>query len=696
MISFQADTKASGFMDVYRRNWKVAILLALSYFLLMWLSEEFIPHPATLFPASGIALGTLFFTGLELWPIVFAASFLGSLLAGFPPLFLFLVPFSQTLQAVGGAYLLRKTKVDPLFRRFRDMLCLMLVVLAVALIHPSFTSLGVLISNNVLGTNISTAPWSLRYTGNVLCLLILTPFILRWFAKVRFSRTSLEILETVAILSLLIGIDALIFIAGMGQIGGISLVYFLLIPLFWTALRLRPRFVTLAMLITSGFAIMSLYVGGGIPAPEAFTLRLFQTEEFLIVLSVMFFIIVSLEEDRRLSSNLLKSQVATLENAVSRISSESSAKNDFIAILAHELRNPLAPVVSAIEILKCKADLSAEERDTLLMMEDRMDTVRRLLDDLLDISRITEGKLSLEKEQVDLNTVMKRAVLSTAHHLKERHQALLTQYAKRPLVIDGDPVRIEQIFSNLLTNASKYSNAGDQIYIELKKRDEYAEIIVRDHGIGIEAASLEHIFTPFHQLESQAQGKRGLGIGLALVRSFVEMHHGAVWAASEGLNLGSTFTVTLPLTEKEGPVLTGKSDHAAYERSSVPSSTTSKRKSGLHILVVDDNDAAAGGMGKLLELKGCSVSYAYDGEQAIEKAALVSPDLILLDIGLPDMDGYTVAKTLRARGYEGRLIALTGYSTEEARAKGQGAGFEHYLIKPAGLADLTRVIPEIA
>lgn len=677
-------------MSFYKRRWPGAILLGISYLALMWLSERYIPHPATLFPASAIALSALFLVGIELWPLVLVATVLGGFLAGFPLLFLILIPIGQTLQAVAGAYLMRLAKIDPLFRRSRDILFLVLIVFLVSLISPLFSSLAVVLATDFSHTSYLIAAFSLRYTGTVLCLLILTPFLLRWFAKPRFSRSWPEILETVAVFALLVVMDVLIFILYIPSVKGIPLVYFLLVPLFWIALRLRPRFVTLALLITTIFGILSLYTGSSLLVGAGFNLRLFQTEEFLIVLAMIFFIIVSIEEDRRLNSNLLRSQVATLENAVARITSESSAKNDFIAILAHELRNPLAPVLSSIEVLKMK-ERDQEESEMLVMMEGRMQIVQRLLDDLLDISRLTEGKISLKKERIDLEAIIKRAVISTSHYLKERHQLFTFKATKKPLFISGDPVRIEQIFSNLLTNASKYSDPGDQISLTIQKDGDRAKVIVSDTGMGIDPHAIQDIFTPFHQVAPAKQSKKGLGIGLALVRSFVEMHDGTVTAESAGAGRGSTFTVTFPLLPDDA----GRPAQKPWTER-VSSSALKEKSTGPRVLIVDDNDAAAWSMGKLLELKGCSVSYAYDGRQAVEQAINTSPDIILLDIGLPDQDGYMVAKTIRARGYHGRLIALTGYSTPDARTKGQESGFEYYLVKPAGFADLKRVIPEIA
>jgi signal transduction histidine kinase/CheY-like chemotaxis protein len=678
-------------LDFYKHHWKSALLFGVAYLALMRTSQVLILHPATLFPASALAIAVLFLMGFELWPIVFLATVLGEFLGKAPVAAILIMPVAYSLQAVIGAWCMRSVKIDPLFRKSQDTFLVIGIILLISTIGPSFGSFAAIVSTQLLNTPVQPAAWSMRYIGTVLCLLVFTPFFLRWLSKPRFSRTSAEIIETFAVFVLLVGIDVVLFIGKITEFAGVPLEYFLLIPLFWIALRLRPRFLTLALVLTTLLAVASLYAGNVIPLPTEFSLKLLQIEEFLIILSVIFLIVVSLEEDRRLSSNLLKSQVATLENAVVRISSESSAKNDFIAILGHELRNPLAPVLSSVDLLRTKQGREPAEIEILDMMENRLQTVRRLLDDLLDISRITEGKVTLKNELVELEAIIKHAILTTAHHFKERHQLLTFRPTDSSLWIYGDSVRLEQIFSNLLTNASKYSNSGDQINISLKKVGATAEITITDPGIGIDESVLEKIFIPFHQASNGTQSKKGLGIGLALVRSFVEMHNGTVTAASKGIGTGSKFTVTFPLSADQGHAI--QKPHKLPTRPVSPAAATN---SGPHVLVVDDNDAAAWSMGKLLELKGCAVSYAYDGAQAIEQAITTHPDIVLMDIGLPDQDGYAVAKTMRARGYHGRLIALTGYSTEDARTKGRAAGFEHYVIKPAGFDDLKRVIPEIA
>lgn len=660
------------------REWKIAGLLFVSYIAASWLSAEYLPQGSYIDPAVAIALASLYFGGVRLWPTVLAASAISLFITGIPSFALALIPIIATLQAASGAYLLDQARIDPLFRRHRDIFNFLGIIIGISAITPSLS----LLQSALLGVSPDPMLWWHRYIATLFTLLFVTPFLLRWFSKRHFRRTPIEIIETAGVFAVLIILNGLLISPGTELVAGVPLAIFLLIPLFWIALRLRPRFMTLALLLTACFQIGSILAY--VPLP--LTLQaLFETEVILIALAIACSIVTTLEEDRRVNMNLMQTQMATLKNAIARISSESRAKNDFIAILAHELRNPLAPVVSSIDLLKLRGGRDPEETEILNVMEDRMSMVRRLLDDLLDISRISEGKLVIEKTTVDLAPIIYRAILSTDHHRKELHQRLVFKSAEAPLYVRGDSARLEQIFSNLLTNASKYSKSGDTIELTVRTYDDIVEIAIVDHGIGINPTDKDSIFHPFYQAEGHGRSKKGLGIGLSLVRNFVELHEGEIEAKSEGPGKGSAFIVRLPLLEAprrsmELPI--ADTVHPVLNGSS-PS-----------ILIVDDNDAAAAAIGRLLELEGCSVTYAYTGAQAIAQALRHKPNAVILDIGLPDQDGYTVARHLRSRGYAKPLVALSGYNSDSG-GDWRAAGFDQYLVKPASLTDLRTMLSRL-
>jgi signal transduction histidine kinase/CheY-like chemotaxis protein len=671
--------------NLRKNRWLLGALLFFIYGIILWASAYFIPSSTFLFPAAAVALSALFLEGLDLWPFVYLASLTVALLSSVSLIALLILPVAQTLQALAGAYILHRAKIDPLFRRSRDILYLLGAAFLVSFITPT---LSLFITHSITPAAVL---WSREYASTIFVLIVLTSFLLRWFAKLRFSRPIRETIETVVAFILLIGVDFFLFRVGILTLGNISLVFFLLAPLFWIALRLRPRFVTLALLLTSLAALVNLFAGPLPIGTELFAEKLFQTEIFLIILSTMFLIIVALEENRRLNTNIMLSQMGSLENALARISSESQAKNDFIAVLAHELRNPLAPVVSAIDFFKLKGGRPQEELELFDMMEERMLMVRRLLDDLLDVSRVSEGKIALRKETVNLEETLRRSIISTAHYFKERHQPLTVKIAEKALFVEGDALRLEQVFSNLLTNASKYSASGDEITLSLKRVEDEAEIIIRDQGIGIAPEAVEDIFMPFHQVGAEKVTRKGLGIGLALVRGFVELHKGRISVKSEGPGMGSEFIVQLPLLREAAREISTAAEFSKKQHVPEPAQRTGR---SARILVVDDNDAAAWGVGRLLDVWGFSVEYAYDGRQAIEKSMSMRPDIIFLDLDLPDQDGYTVAKTIRARGFHGKLIALTGFNPNLSQLE-RISGFENYLVKPVGFAELKRALPDL-
>ncbi|HVY72996.1 MAG TPA: ATP-binding protein [Candidatus Paceibacterota bacterium] len=661
------------------REWRIAAALFVSYVVTYWLAAQVLPPDARFNPASAIALSTLYFGGRRLWPIVYIAALFSNILTSTPVLGLIFLPVFEILQAVAGSWFLHWAHIDPLFRRYRDTFYFLASVILISFITPTLS----LIIRAWRHLPDLLVTWWHAYIAMLFCFLVLTPFLLRWFTKPRFSRTPMEIAEICGIFVLLLGLDLLIFVRTIPFVFGVPLLDLLFIPLFWIALKHRPRFITLALVLTSIIAITSV----ALKAPPALaTVYLFQTEIMMITLGIAFFIITSLEEDRRVNTNVMHSQMATLRNAIARESSESKAKNDFIAILSHELRNPLAPVLSSIDLMKLKGPRDQEDMELLKIMEDRMDTVRRLLDDLLDISRISEGKVALKREQVALEPIIKRAVLSTEHHRKELHQRLVLRLLETPAKVVGDSVRLEQVFSNLLTNASKYSASGDTIVLAMRTQGSFVEVEVADRGIGLQPGELESIFLPFHQV-NQDERKKGLGIGLTLVRNFVQLHGGTIEAKSEGRGQGSRFIVRLPLVES----VPAASHKPHYFRNEIRKGGGKRSPS---VLIIDDNDAAAGGIGRLLEFHGCRVAYAYDGGQGITKARSISPDVIFLDIGLPDQDGHDVARLLRSEGYKGKIIALTGYNMNTSDDKESKKYFDHYLVKPVSLTDLQRVLAD--
>ncbi len=364
-------------------------------------------------------------------------------------------------------------------------------------------------------------------------------------------------------------------------------------------------------------------------------------------------------------------------------------KDEFLAILAHELRNPLVPIRNGLKVLKLSGDNPVLAENTRTMMDQALSQLVRLVDDLLDVSRITTGKLQLRKERVELASIVQSAVAAIRPLIDEHHHKLAVALPPAPMLLDADPTRLAQVFSNLLNNAAKYSEEGGSIALCAEQRADEVVVHVTDKGIGIPAEHLPRIFDMFAQVDTAFERSQGgLGIGLSLVKALVEMHGGRIEAHSDGTGKGSEFRVRLPL------VLTQPSPVSQQ-----PSEGDGKIASGAkcRILVVDDNRLSSNSTAMLLRLMGYELATAYDGVAGIESARAFRPDVILLDIGLPRLNGYETARRIRQQpwGESVFLIAVTGYGQEEDRRRCLEAGFDYHMVKPVNFAELEKKLAEV-
>jgi signal transduction histidine kinase/integral membrane sensor domain MASE1/CheY-like chemotaxis protein len=350
-------------------------------------------------------------------------------------------------------------------------------------------------------------------------------------------------------------------------------------------------------------------------------------------------------------------------------------KDEFLAVLAHELRNPLAPVRNAFEILKL-APQTSELAWASEVIDRQISHLTRLVDDLLDVARISAGKVRIEHEPIDVRDVVGRAVEIARRSVEARGQTLDVRLPGERALVDGDRVRLAQAVGNLLDNAGKYGEPGGHVTLSVERSDGSVRIRVRDTGIGIAPADVARIFDFFTQGTGPGGSRGGLGVGLGLVRQFVELHGGTVAASSGGEGLGSEFTITLPeVREPETP-------------RAEPAPAGAVRAPKRRVLVVDDNRDSADTMGAILAFAGHEVEVRYTGEQAIETARAFRPDVAVLDLGLPGLSGYEVARLLRGAHERMLIVAMTGYGQEEDRRRSAESGFDVHLTKPVDPADL--------
>ncbi len=363
-------------------------------------------------------------------------------------------------------------------------------------------------------------------------------------------------------------------------------------------------------------------------------------------------------------------------------------KNEFIAILAHELRNPLAPINNAVQIVRNRKVDDAQVSWAHDIIERQTLHLAHLVDDLLDVARITRGTINLRRDQVEVATFIARALETSAPLIAERRHELVVDIPVEQLHVEGDLTRLTQIVGNLLNNAAKYTDFGGKIVLTARARDDYVEVRVRDNGIGISADKQPGIFAMFGQVDrtlNRSQG--GLGIGLALVRKLVELHGGAISVESAGLNQGSEFSVRLPLLERMAQPLAGTVD-GKDERTAQPKYC---------ILIADDNYDALATLDVLLKHEGHAVHAAHDGEQAFALACAYRPDVALLDIGMPRLDGYLLARKMRDQdwGKHTLLIAVTGWGQTEDRRRSMEVGFDAHMVKPLDFGELRRLLSQV-
>jgi PAS domain S-box-containing protein len=372
--------------------------------------------------------------------------------------------------------------------------------------------------------------------------------------------------------------------------------------------------------------------------------------------------------------------------AVEALREADRRKDEFLATLAHELRNPLAPISSGLHILRTAGDNQPVAATARQIMERQVAQMVRLVDDLLDVARINTGKVELRCESVDLAAAITDAVETSRPLIESAGQSITVTLPNTPICVHADRTRLSQVFANLLNNSSKFSDAGQPISIALHEENGHGVVRVRDAGAGIPPEALTRIFDMFGQANPDgARSRGGLGIGLSIAKRIAEMHGGTVEAHSEGAGRGSEFVVRIPTIE------------ARREAPARPSADVASPPSRRRVLVVDDNTDAAESLAALLAIGGHETRLAHDGLQAVEEAKAFQPDVVFLDIGMPELDGHETARRIREQpwGKDMVLVALTGWGQVEDRRRSKEAGFNHHLVRPADPAVVAKLISSL-
>jgi PAS domain S-box-containing protein len=390
-------------------------------------------------------------------------------------------------------------------------------------------------------------------------------------------------------------------------------------------------------------------------------------------------------EGEHLGVVLVFRDITERKRAEKALQEEAQRKDEFLAILSHELRNPLAPIGIAVEILQRIGSSNPQFKQLCGIVDRQTKQLTRLLDDLLDISRISSGKILLKKEYVDLSLAVSSAVESVGPQISSKSHNLTTEIPSAPLFVYGDSVRLSQVVANLLSNAARYMDRGGRVVLKLERQGPNAVICVRDYGIGISSDQILRIFDMFTQVDhSLGHGQGGLGVGLSLAKQLVNLHGGTLEASSEGLGKGSEFTVRIPIATVPPPELV---------KTSSPDATAIRRH---RILVADDNQDSAVVLAHFLATEGHEVQTVYNGVRAVESVKALRPKVAILDIGMPGLNGYDTAQQIRSEfGSAIVLIAVTGWGQEEDKKRSRQAGFDYHLTKPIDVLALEHILAQI-
>lgn len=652
----------------------VAVLYFVVAKLSLYIFYAFNTSPALIWPVVGLGLASVIRGGYKMCLAIFCAQFLAleTHTPGLSALPL-MVAFGYALQAGCGAYILTKCGFTSELSKLRNILLLVLISFMITMIAPAIST----IYQMYFGT-LSLEPlanWGRSYGGGIFSVLVFTPAILFWhpWKRSHIPKERSHQIEIFAALGILLIATHLIFWTTLAQILGIAVIFVIPAILIWFALRFHPRWLSFAVVTTSLYGLAGVLLAN--TSGNQLSDQLIATEVYIGMVAAIFYVFAAVVDERRMA-------FIRLSEAFNMTKAADKSKNEFIAILAHELRNPLAPVITSLELLKTKSNdpeiikiIEGASVHTLMM--------RRLLDDLLDIARLGQNKVQLHKETISIKQVIQQSLASAQEKANDLHHTITLHIPEKDFLFFADPVRIKQIIINLLNNALKYTQEGGKIELNCFKEDEFLIIKVHDTGIGIAKDKLEHIFEPFKQLGSASRYSSGLGIGLFLTKQLVELHGGTILAESAGTEKGSTFTVRIPLH-------TSLANASPLKVAPVDTELTRTK-----ILVVDDNESAANILEKLLRIKGHDAAAAYSGAQALEKVAAWNPEVVLLDIGMPGMDGYEAAKRIRQTSWGGILIALSGFGQQTDKARSLEAGFNHHLVKPAGINDILDIIAQL-
>jgi signal transduction histidine kinase len=629
------------------------------------------PSASAVWLPTGIALAALLIGGLRLAPAVFGGAFLVNVTTAGSVLSSLGVALGNTLEGVVAVLLLERFAGGRLaFSSATGILKFMALAAFASTTVSATIGVASLAASGLAPLSQAGAIWFTWWLGDAAGAVLVTPLALLWWMNPPRRSSPRTAAEEAALLLAVGAVGAAVFF--LPTLAQYPLAFLCLAPLVWGALRCEPRVIATAIAVLGVVATAATATARGPFAMLAPNESLLVLQAFLILLSMTALPMAALTAERRAA--LDRERAARAEALAA-----SHAKDEFLAILSHELRNPLAAITTAAAVLDAGNATAETSAPLVATIRRQTQHLARLIDDLLDIGRLTAGKLTLRKEPLDLAGAVRRCVdaLASARGLA----AGRIELEVAPVWIEADPVRVAQIVENLVGNALKHTPPGKRIRVAVRDVAGVAELAVEDQGLGIAPELLPNVFEAFTQgRQGLDRSAGGLGLGLTLVRRIVELHGGTVEAQSDGVDRGSRFVLRFP----RGAAPTGV---GAAERARAAAGDLRRR-----LLVVEDNVDARQTLRMLLQALGHEVHEAGDGEAAIAAAAELRPDVAIVDIGLPRLDGYEVARRLRAAHAAIRLVALTGYGQDDDVRRARAAGFDQHLLKPASIDQLRAAI----
>jgi signal transduction histidine kinase/CheY-like chemotaxis protein len=638
---------------------------------------------SAIWPPTGIALAALLLYGLRAWPAILAGALAvnlttsGSLAASVG------IALGNTAEALLGAWLVARWARGPAcFEAVADVFRFAGLAAGLATMVSATVGVSALALAGQASAPDFASIWLTWWLGDAAGALLVAPPLVLWHRNRRLDLASRRVVEEFLTLVLVLGVGVLCFASPI--LSGYPLAFLCLPPLAWVAFRFGRRAAATHVALLSLIAIYTTHNGVGPFVMATRNESLLVLQAFMATIALMMLPIAALLAEYQRASAALGAANAQERRARADAEAASSAKDEFLAMLSHELRNPLQAIAASLWLVE-RPSGGAPPRRALEILRRQTEHLTRLVDDLLDVARVTAGKAQISARPLNLAEAVRRSV--NALDAAGRTDGHVVEVTAEPLWLRADPARLDQMLSNLVSNALKYTPPGGRVHIDVTHEGDDALVRVRDDGVGISPELLPRLFDAFSQgprgLDRQ---EGGLGVGLALVQRLAQLHGGGIEARSEGPGRGSEFVLRLPLLAR--PV-------DGLRRAESPRPGERRR-----VLVVEDNEDVRAALRALLEHSGHVVYEAADGQAGIDAALRVKPDVVLIDIGLPRVDGYEVARTLRARrevlGAGLRLVAVTGYGQPADQRRAREAGFDEHLVKPVDPAALQRALGEFA